>query len=288
MRWLYSIIVGAGMIALMAPSYAHARSWPRTAGWEVIEDATSCAIWQDFEGKGSTELLVVLHVDGTASAALSNTGWSTADNEDYELSWIVNGSTYSGTAFGIGKSYEVRKGFGAKFSGEFIDDIAKGSSLGVYRGDVVVDELSLAGTGAAIAMAKRCLQSIKADMAAAERERQRFAHIADDPFATAATENENAKSVPAFAHPINSGVWVTGSDYPSGALREGREGRASYRVSVGPEGRVKSCEITKSSGHADLDAETCNVVTRRARFAPVSPSAADRVYENIMSWSIPQ
>jgi len=158
------ITVGLALVSLVStPGTASARDWPKTAGWEVIEDTTSCAIWQDFEGKGSTELLIMLNLDGSASASLSNLDWSTAEGEKYELSWVLNGSVYTGPAFAIAKTYDVRKGFVAKFDGDFIDDVAKGSALTVYRGDLLVDDLSLAGTGAAVAVAKRCIQAVKAD-----------------------------------------------------------------------------------------------------------------------------
>ena len=52
----------------------------------------------------------------------------------------------------------------------------------------------------------------------------------------------------------NPGNWATTNDYPTRALREEREGTTSFRVTVGPDGRVTSCDITGSSGSDDLDA----------------------------------
>lgn len=261
------IMAGLALISLVSTlSPANARTWPKTAGWEVIEDSISCAIWQDFEGKGTTELLIVLNLDGSASASLSNLAWSTVDGESYDLSWAVNGSVYSGPAFAIAEKYDVRKGFGAKFEGEFINDIAKGNSLSVYRGDVLVDDLSLAGTGAAIAMAKRCLQAVKADIAAAEREKQRFAHIPDDPFAAAPTKAEVQKHEDGLARASNIFDFATADDYPAKAVREAREGVTGYALTVSPDGKITDCLIVNSSGHADLDSATCDVLRRRARF----------------------
>src|SRR3546814_10064345 len=98
----------------------------------------------------------------------SNTGWSTSKNETYELDWDVNGKTYTGPAIGVGESYSSRKGFAGKFGGDFVEDIAAGSSLHVYRGDIVVDQLKLDGSGAAIAVAKRCLQTVRANIRSEE------------------------------------------------------------------------------------------------------------------------
>src|SRR3546814_716906 len=212
-------------------------------------------------------------------ATLSNTGWSTSKNETYELDWDVNGKTYTGPAIGVGESYSSRKGFAGKFGGDFVEDIAAGSSLHVYRGDIVVDQLKLDGSGAAIAVAKRCLQTVRANIAAVEREKQRFAHIPDDPFAGGATKEEAAKHANDPPRPLGSpGAWVTNADYPSRAMRDEREGATTYRLTITPAGRVSNCEIVASSGHADLDAETCKVVRLRARFPEISPGSAERYF----------
>lgn len=64
------------------------------------------------------------------------------------------------------------------------------------------------------------------------------------------------------------GSWVSDRDYPSAAIREEREGLTRFRLSIGADGRVTGCEITGSSGSADLDATTCAKVSSRARFVP--------------------
>lgn len=66
----------------------------------------------------------------------------------------------------------------------------------------------------------------------------------------------------------NPGSWASNSDYPSRAQREGKEGVTGFRVTVGADGRVTSCEITSSSGSSDLDNTTCTLITRRGRFTP--------------------
>jgi TonB family protein len=62
----------------------------------------------------------------------------------------------------------------------------------------------------------------------------------------------------------NPGDWATPDDYPSRPLREGVQGTTSFKVTVGPNGRVTACEVTGSSGNAELDAATCKLVTQRA------------------------
>lgn len=89
----------------------------------------------------------------------------------------------------------------------------------------------------------------------------------------------------------NPGNWATTNDYPTRALREEREGTTSFRVTVGPDGRVTSCDITGSSGSDDLDAATCANVTRRARFNPATDGEGNPTsgsYSNRVRWVIPK
>jgi protein TonB len=89
----------------------------------------------------------------------------------------------------------------------------------------------------------------------------------------------------------NPASWATPNDYPSRALREERTGTTGFRVSVGADGRVTDCQITSSSGHADLDQATCANVTRRARFNPAKDSSGNAVqgtYSNRVRWVIPE
>lgn len=89
----------------------------------------------------------------------------------------------------------------------------------------------------------------------------------------------------------NPGSWATPNDYPARALREERAGTTRFRVTIGPDGRVTNCEVTGSSGHADLDEATCKNVTRRARFKPALDSAGNPIsdtYSNAVRWEIPK
>ena len=88
----------------------------------------------------------------------------------------------------------------------------------------------------------------------------------------------------------NPGNWVVTADYPIRALREAREGTTGFEVTVGTDGRVTACTIVVSSGSPDLDAATCDLVTRRARFNPATDRAARPIvgtYSNRVRWVIP-
>ena len=96
------------------------------------------------------------------------------------------------------------------------------------------------------------------------------------------------KSATPRGNPAN---WATTNDYPTRALREEREGTTSFRVTVGPDGRVTSCDITGSSGSPDLDEATCSNVTRRARFNPATDGEGQPTsgaYSNRVRWVIPK
>jgi protein TonB len=88
----------------------------------------------------------------------------------------------------------------------------------------------------------------------------------------------------------NPGSWATDADYPQRALREEKAGTATFRVTVGTDGRVVDCTITGSSGTPELDDATCKNVSRRARFKPAMQDGqpVQSTYTNRIRWVIPQ
>jgi TonB family protein len=72
-------------------------------------------------------------------------------------------------------------------------------------------------------------------------------------------------------------------DYPPFALRNNHEGRVSYHLGYGPNGRATSCSVTASSGYAELDEATCRLMTARARFKLGSSGERD----GFIDWRIP-
>ena len=58
------------------------------------------------------------------------------------------------------------------------------------------------------------------------------------------------------------------SDYPDGAAEAGIGGTVGVRYLVWTDGRVRECEVTRSSGSAELDATTCRLIEARFRFRP--------------------
>ena len=58
------------------------------------------------------------------------------------------------------------------------------------------------------------------------------------------------------------------ADYPSDALREDQSGLVTVVVLIDEQGKVADCTVTKSSGVAVLDAQSCAVIRARAKFEP--------------------
>lgn len=61
-------------------------------------------------------------------------------------------------------------------------------------------------------------------------------------------------------------------DYPASAQAAGAEGTAQASLTIGTDGRVVSCNLTRSTGNSALDAATCNILRRRAKFTPARDS----------------
>jgi len=75
---------------------------------------------------------------------------------------------------------------------------------------------------------------------------------------------------------------ITGRDYPRAAARAGAQGTVGLRFIVGVNGRVTDCQVTRSSGNADLDETTCRLIRKRFRYTP-SRDAGGRPYADVVT-----
>lgn len=98
--------------------------------------------------------------------------------------------------------------------------------------------------------------------------------------------------VPKSARPSNdSSRWITTNDYPRSSLLDGSEGVARFRLVIGTNGSVSSCEVTTSTGDRQLDQATCRHITRRAKFDAATDENGARVmgtYTGSVRWEIPE
>ncbi len=87
------------------------------------------------------------------------------------------------------------------------------------------------------------------------------------------------------------GEWASDNDYPTRALQLGQEGVTGFRLTVGTDGKVTNCEITKPSGSPELDKTTCDLMRRRARFTPATDGDGNPTtgsYPSSVRWQIPK
>jgi len=84
--------------------------------------------------------------------------------------------------------------------------------------------------------------------------------------------------------------YISDSDYPAGAIRNGEQGDVGFRLDVTAEGTVSDCQVVESSGSALLDGATCRIMRARARFTPARNSAGQAVADTVSArvrWVLP-
>jgi TonB family protein len=92
------------------------------------------------------------------------------------------------------------------------------------------------------------------------------------------------------AAPATPLPWYNFDDYPQKAFDREWKGAAQFEVVVAPDGKPTDCHITKSSGYAILDKETCFIAMKRARFTPArgpEGSPAYGIYRSLVAWHRP-
>jgi TonB family protein len=78
--------------------------------------------------------------------------------------------------------------------------------------------------------------------------------------------------------------------YPPRALAAGEQGQVGFRLTLDNDGVLTSCDITKSSGFMNLDAETCDFLVRYAKFnapARVDGRRVPATREGYVNWKLP-
>lgn len=99
-------------------------------------------------------------------------------------------------------------------------------------------------------------------------------------------------ALPRDAKPADDpGSWITSDDYPPSALRENLQGAVGMRYTIQPDGHVRDCTVTKSSGSALLDGTACGIFTLHARYWPArdrTGRAIAAVERQTVRWQIPK
>ena len=79
--------------------------------------------------------------------------------------------------------------------------------------------------------------------------------------------------------------------YPYAALQRGEQGRVGFELTVDRQGMLTSCVVTESSGHANLDRETCEFLVKYAKLKPVRDAegrTATAVQQGFINWQLPK
>ncbi|HEU5067135.1 MAG TPA: energy transducer TonB [Sphingomicrobium sp.] len=83
---------------------------------------------------------------------------------------------------------------------------------------------------------------------------------------------------------------VTPEDYPEAALEMNAQGTVFFRLTIGADGVVKDCQVTKSSGYSILDTTTCRLIMRhKLRFTPTvdqNGHAVEFTHDDHVDWSL--
>lgn len=285
---------GLIILAMAATAIPTVAAGQVVQGWTIGEVDDGCGMMMDYAGEGSTDLYFFEKVGGESTILARNYNWSAKDGEAYPMTFWLDRTPFSGEVTGM-KPSDGKAGFVIKGNASFRKAFAAASGLTITRGETVVDDLSLKGSGAALATLSRCVARVRAKLAAEAREKARFAHIAKDPFASEPASAIANRAADVAARPVRPrmppGAWITNDDYPPAAIRAEEQGTAGFRLSVDETGAVTDCEITSSSGSVLLDATTCSIMRRRARFAPAEDASGEKIPSTFASrfrWELPK
>lgn len=273
------------LILAAAAAPVEARVWGSPAGWVVQDSPEACGMERRSEGSGRPTMSITWHVDFDALLHISSPNWPVRKGDEFEMTARIDGRALERRA----KAYENdgRKGLSMFLAQEHVNAIASGATIDFHRADTgaLIDSLRLNGSGAAVALLRRCLVSVRARVAEERRGKAAPAPVPASPIAPPVVPGQPSKAEPMASIPS----LVSGQDYPASALRAGEQGQTGYRLTVGTNGRVTDCTITSSSGSAILDSTTCRILRARARFRPARDSKGEPVegsYRGALTWSL--
>lgn len=151
---------------------------------------------------------------------------------------------------------------------DFRDALADAGELQLKAGGEIRARIPLAEVRAAVAAHRRCTAEVSREWGI-------------DEAALAALQQR----------PTSTNVFgLQADDYPPAALRTATQGRVIVRIAVSVEGRATECATVATSGSRAIDARTCEVILRRARFRPALDAAGHPVAVRTVStvtWLIP-
>jgi periplasmic protein TonB len=248
------------IVLTLAPLQSQARDWGTVSGWFVSSAGETCGMFAQNPNASGTEIVILKRLDGTLFVQVKNAKWLRTGGV---VTYQVDNTAYDGP-FSVSA---IDKGYIATFGEGFERDLQGGTTLTVKRDAVVLDQIALTGSAAALGTVRNCLAELKSGASTIQ----------------ALQQNAKVKG--------DSSKWIAFEDYPATALRDKHEGVVAFRLIVGRDGRASQCLVTKSSGHSDLDNATCTAMMRRSKFSPALGSNGTPVegfFESKVSWKLPE
>ncbi|UQV19632.1 energy transducer TonB [Brevundimonas albigilva] len=240
--------------------------WPDAGDWAIDRFEERCVTSLDFEGAGATELYVTLELDGSSTVLINNANWTTVDDQRYpDVEVVLDDQAYTGGGARGYISEGYRRGLTMRMPATFVDDFAAARSFKVFNGEQLVDSLSLDGSAGAASGLRRCITSVRRAHDAAERERQRLAHIPENPF---------AEVTPPEPTTSEDGVqWarrpqVTADDFPAHARERDVTGSATLSCEARANGSSTNCRVLSENPSGVGFGRAALAVVGRARLAP--------------------
>ena len=177
-------IILAVFLSVPAKLLAQPYEPKEVAGWTIAplqDNDGSCFMTMSYKGEGSTQLFLTINYTGKPYLMIRNDNWSIEEGSFYDLDYILSAGSYKNHR-SVGTS---NRGFITVFESKFTLYFAKSGFLHIERQGVLVDRLSLRGSGAAIAELNRCAAQIKREVDTLARERRKLQDIPVDPFSAA-------------------------------------------------------------------------------------------------------
>lgn len=149
--------------------------------------------------------------------------------------------------------------------------------------------LLLNGGKAAVEALNKCYDQLLADWGVTSVEKAALGNLSVPATPKGAGQSSAvlAQRIDRPTQKVTPGSWVTPMDYPTEALRQEISGKVVMLTGLNSAGRVENCRVIKSSKFEPLDQKSCEVMTKRAQYAPPQHAGPSAVISRIV-WMIPK
>lgn len=170
----------------------------------------------------------------------------------------------------------------------FLDQAAPVQTIGIEAGDKFAVSLNATQFAAAMTALQTCYVDLLKGWGVDDASIERIVAVRspDGRSLNEVTAQRVGRPMPKG----NMASWVTANDYPTEALRQELGGVVIVVLALDPAGTPEKCHVAVSSKVPVLDAQTCAVLMRRARYQPVNDASGNplrAVTVERVRWLIP-